>query len=49
MMPLTVESADEHPLRLVLLDCGITATLTAEDKKKFREVFTAVVKGEVSI
>ncbi|XP_059141822.1 uncharacterized aarF domain-containing protein kinase 2-like [Physella acuta] len=46
MMPLTAESADEHPLRLVLLDCGITATLTSEDKQKFREVFTAVVKGE---
>ena len=35
------------PVRLVFLDCGITASLSSPDLKKFTEVFTAVVKGEV--
>ncbi|KAL8573382.1 hypothetical protein ACOMHN_032397 [Nucella lapillus] len=39
-------SPKECPLRLVLLDCGITALLGKEDRIKFRQVFTAVVKGE---
>ncbi|XP_041358661.1 uncharacterized aarF domain-containing protein kinase 2-like [Gigantopelta aegis] len=34
------------PIRLVFLDCGITASLSGGDLEKFTEVFTAVVKGE---
>ncbi|GFR68025.1 AarF domain containing kinase 2 (Predicted) [Elysia marginata] len=37
---------EKNCLRLVLLDCGITSSLEPEDRKKFQEVFTAVVKGE---
>lgn len=36
----------ESPLRIVLLDTGITVTLSDKDKENFRAVFTAVVKGE---
>ncbi|XP_071088204.1 uncharacterized aarF domain-containing protein kinase 2-like [Haliotis cracherodii] len=36
----------ECPVKLVFLDCGITASLSKDDRLKFREVFTAVVKGE---
>ncbi|GFO17959.1 hypothetical protein PoB_004446400 [Plakobranchus ocellatus] len=39
-------SQKKEVLRLVLLDCGITSSLGPEDRKKFQEVFTAVVKGE---
>ncbi|RUS89178.1 hypothetical protein EGW08_003057 [Elysia chlorotica] len=39
-------SKEKDCLRLVLLDCGITSSLEPEDKQKFQEVFTAVVKGE---
>ncbi|XP_046558691.1 uncharacterized aarF domain-containing protein kinase 2-like [Haliotis rubra] len=34
------------PVKLVFLDCGITTSLSKDDRLKFREVFTAVVKGE---
>ena len=37
----------ESPVRLVLLDTGITAYLSPKDKENFKEVFTAVVIGEV--
>ncbi|KAK7482603.1 hypothetical protein BaRGS_00026204 [Batillaria attramentaria] len=43
---VTMVAPVESPVRLVLLDCGITATLNDSDKTKFRQVFTAVVKGE---
>ncbi|XP_067663648.1 uncharacterized aarF domain-containing protein kinase 2-like [Haliotis asinina] len=36
----------ECPVKLVFLDCGITTSLSKDDRLKFREVFTAVVKGE---
>lgn len=39
-------SQEEECLRLVLLDCGITSSLDPDDRDKFQEVFTAVVKGE---
>ncbi|KAK3774663.1 hypothetical protein RRG08_035090 [Elysia crispata] len=39
-------SKERDCLRLVLLDCGITSSLQPEDRQKFQEVFTAVVKGE---
>ena len=38
----------ETPLRLVLLDTGITTSLTEKDRQNFRDVFSAVVMGEVS-
>merc|ERR1719239_798874 len=38
-------AASEDPA-LVLLDCGITTSLDHDDKVKFRQVFTAVVKGD---
>ena len=48
--PLLKESEQDDSsfsiARLVMLDCGITATLTWQDKLKFREVFAAVVKGD---
>lgn len=44
-MVTTVEPL-QSPLRLVLLDCGIISTLKASDRTKFKQVFTAVVKGE---
>ena len=37
----------ENPLRLVLLDTGISVRLSPCDRRKFKEVFTAVVLGEV--
>ncbi|KAK7096681.1 hypothetical protein V1264_003757 [Littorina saxatilis] len=43
---VTTVASNPCPLRLVLLDCGITASLGAEDRTKFNQVFTAVVKGE---
>ena len=39
----------ETPLRLVLLDTGISVSLSPRDRSNFKEVFTAVVLGEVSI
>ena len=38
----------DNPLRLVILDTGITSSLSEKDRENFRSVFTAVVKGEVS-
>lgn len=37
----------ECPIRLVLLDCGITSYLSSKDLVNLRSVFTAVVLGEV--
>ena len=37
------------PVRLVLLDVGITASLSEADKENFRNVFKAVVIGDVSV
>ena len=39
----------ETPLRLVLLDTGISVSLSSRDRSNFKEVFTAVVLGEVGI
>jgi hypothetical protein len=36
------------PVKLVLLDVGITASLSEEDRQNFRNVFKAVVLGDVS-
>ena len=38
----------ESPLRLVLLDAGISASLSEKDLVNLREVFTAVILGQVS-
>ncbi len=38
----------ESPLRLVLLDAGISASLSSKDLINLREVFAAVILGEVS-
>ncbi|CAH1777512.1 unnamed protein product [Owenia fusiformis] len=35
----------ECPLRLILVDAGITSSLSKSDLQNFREVFTAVVQG----
>lgn len=40
-------TATQHPLRLVLLDAGIVAELSAADLSNFRAVFLAVVMGQV--
>ena len=37
------------PVRLILLDVGITASLSEKDMINFRNVFKAVVIGDVSI
>ena len=37
----------DNPIRLVLLDVGISASLTENDLQNFKDVFTAVVIGEV--
>ena len=37
----------ENPVRLVMLDAGISASLTVQDMQNFKAVFTAVVVGEV--
>lgn len=39
-------TATQHPLRLVLLDAGIVAELSAADLSNFRAVFLAVVMGQ---
>ena len=46
---VTTVTLSSRPLRLVLLDCGITASLSEDDRAKFNQVFTAIVKGQVSI
>ena len=38
----------ENPLRLVLLDVGITTSLDPADMDNLRKVFTAVIQGDVS-
>ena len=38
----------ECPLRIVLLDVGITSSLSAHHKQTFSDVFRAVVLGDVS-
>lgn len=45
-MFVSVKSA-ECPLRLVLLDTGISVTLSSRDRDNFKSVFSAVVLGEV--
>ena len=35
--------------RIVLLDCGIATSLTPYDLQQMRKLFTAIIKGEVSI
>ena len=37
----------ENPIRLVLLDTGITSSLSDTDLQNFKDVFTAVIIGEV--
>lgn len=37
----------ENPVRIVLLDAGITSSLSNSDMNNFKSVFTAVVIGEV--
>ncbi|XP_005111035.1 uncharacterized aarF domain-containing protein kinase 2 [Aplysia californica] len=46
VMVVDVRPMEESAVRLVLLDCGITTSLEPEDRLKFMEVFTAVVKGD---
>ncbi|XP_076467700.1 putative aarF domain-containing protein kinase 2 [Babylonia areolata] len=43
---MTTVAHKDCPVRLVLLDCGITASLEQDDRVKFQQVFTAVVKGQ---
>ena len=45
---VTTVAKSSCPLRLVLLDCGITASLGKDDRAKFTQVFTAIVKGQVT-
>lgn len=47
-MTVTVLKPAECAVRLVFLDCGITVTLNEDDRAKFIQVFTAVVKEEVN-
>ena len=37
----------EQPVRLVLLDTGITASLSENDLQNLKNVFTAVIIGDV--
>ena len=39
----------ENPMRLVLLDTGITTILSEKDLKNLKDVFTAVILGDVSV
>jgi aarF domain-containing kinase len=38
----------QNPVRLVLLDTGIVTSLSNTDLQNFKDVFTAVIMGEVS-
>lgn len=38
----------ETPVRLVLLDTGITSSLSERDLRNLKQVFTAVIIGDVS-
>ncbi len=39
----------ENPVRLVMVDAGITTSLSEQDLGNFKAVFTAVVIGDVSL
>lgn len=38
----------KNPLRLVIVDTGISVTLSSRDRDNFKDVFSAVVLGEAS-
>ncbi len=45
---VSVKDTDSS-LRLVMLDVGITVSLSEQDLANFRAVFTAVVQGQVIV
>ncbi|CAG5131944.1 unnamed protein product, partial [Candidula unifasciata] len=45
-MALDITPEVQASLRLVMLDCGITASLSPDERLKFREVFIAVIRGQ---
>jgi predicted unusual protein kinase regulating ubiquinone biosynthesis (AarF/ABC1/UbiB family) len=43
-----ISKSTTYPVSIVILDCGITASLDDRGKECLKEMFTAVVTGDVS-
>lgn len=41
-------NTSKFPFRLIILDCGIVSSLDDKGKKRLRDVFSAIVVGDVN-